>query len=251
MPARMFLPASLPRRKPSGHDDRDQRDGDNEQDPDETVHLPLQRRAAPRAIRQGLRDPAELRPQAGGDDHSLTAPADDGRARIGQAVAIGQSRALGVRLRGRGLRQRLAGQRAPVEGQRLGPEQTQVGRHDVAGPQQNHVAGHQITGGHVLHLAVAPHAGERRRRFAQGFERLLAAVLGHDAGARRWEPGSPGPAGRRGPRRGPRPDKPATKSRTTNGSRAPSQSSLQTEVLWSASSSFGPNSSRAGRGLFW
>ena len=79
-------------------------------------------------------------------------------------------------------------------------------------------------------LPAPPDAGDRRRRLAQRLERLLAAVLGHDARAddrgqdhQHEQPVADFVEGDS--------EQPAMNNRTTNGSRAPSQKSRQQRGL--------------------
>ncbi len=64
----------------------------------------------------------------------------------------------------------------------VGPNEPQVGRHHVAGTEQDDVAWDQLAREDIVDLAVPPDAGGGCRGFAQRLERLLAAVLGDDAG---------------------------------------------------------------------
>ena len=80
-------------------------------------------------------------------------------------------------------RDRLAGQDAPVDQQAVGPRDTHVRGHDVASLEEDDIADHQRRGRNRGDLAVPADPRRRRRRVAQGLERPLAAVLGHDVGA--------------------------------------------------------------------
>ena len=141
IPARSAAPAGCAAQEPGADRDRDQADREDEEDPDQPIELPLERRPAT-SLRtlEAAGDPAEGRRAPGRDHDALAAAADDARAGEGerspmdglQVIGLGQERGL--------LRDRFARQDAPIEGEAGGCREADVGRDDVPGPDQEDVA---------------------------------------------------------------------------------------------------------------